>query len=130
MFTHAHLYNPNMWLIIVGISRKVEAVFAVSVPFLSPMMSRNSNRNKNSTHYEVIIQFWRLSKANRGKSRIDKNMYKGLNLHSFLLMKLQRLFSRLCLSPNKYISWALIRMLVNDYNYEIVSRGGISIFKH
>ena len=50
MFTHAHLYNPNMWLIIVGISRKVETLFTVSVLFLSPVMSRNSNRNKNSTH--------------------------------------------------------------------------------
>ena len=46
-------------------SRKVEAVLlAASVSFLSPMLlnpSRNSNRNKTSTCYKAIIQFWRHS---------------------------------------------------------------------
>ena len=36
----------------------------------------NLDRNKTSTHYKAIIQFWRLSIANQGKSNIDKKMCK------------------------------------------------------
>ena len=65
-------------------SRKVEAVLlAASVSFLSPAIlnpSRNSNRNKTSTHYKAIIQFWRLSMANQGKCHIDKNTCEPLNI--------------------------------------------------
>ena len=52
------------------------AVFlAAFVLFLSPAMpnpDRNSDRNNTSTCYKAIIQFWRLSIANQGKSNIDK----------------------------------------------------------
>ena len=77
-------------------SRKVEAmVLAAAMSILSPAMlnlSRNSDRNKTSTHYEVIIQFWRFSIVNHDKSNIDKNTCEPLNLCLFLLMKLQMLF--------------------------------------
>ena len=47
----------NMW----PCSRKVEAMLlAAAISFLSPAMlnlSKNSDRNKTGTHYEVIIQF-------------------------------------------------------------------------
>ena len=102
---------------------KVEAVvnnvdLAASVSFLStPVMlnlSRNSNRNKTSTRYKAIIQFWRLSIANQGKSNIDKNTCEPSNIHSFLLMKLQMLFSNLRPSPKYYTLtievWQLVIM--------------------
>ena len=58
-------------------SSKVGPVLlAASVSFLSPAMlhqSRNCDRNKTSTHYKAIIQFWWLSITNQGKSSIDKN---------------------------------------------------------
>ena len=77
MFAHTHLYTLNVWLIIWVCSSKVEAVLlAASVSFFSPAMlnpSRNSNRNKTSTRYKAIIQFWRLSIANQGESNIIKN---------------------------------------------------------
>ena len=61
-------------------SSKVEDVLlAASVSFLSPAMlnlSRNSDRNKISTRYKAIIQFWRLSIANQGESNIDKTLLK------------------------------------------------------
>ena len=80
MFAHVHLCNLNMWSIILACSRKIEAVLlAASVSFLSPAMlnpSRNSDRNKTSTCYKAIIQFWRYSIANQGKSNIDKNTCK------------------------------------------------------
>ena len=64
MFAHVHLYTLNVWLIMWACSSKVEAVLlAASVSFLSPMMlnpSRNSDRNKTSTRYKALIQFWRL----------------------------------------------------------------------
>jgi len=45
MFAHAHLYNLNLWLIIVGVSRKVGAVLLfVSLLFLSSTIL-NLNRN-------------------------------------------------------------------------------------
>ena len=47
----------------VDCSRKVESVLlAASVSFLCPAMLnpfRNSDRNKTSTRYNAIIQFWR-----------------------------------------------------------------------
>ena len=81
--SHAHfnvcacaLVHSNVWLIMWACSGKVEAVLlAASASFLSPAMlnsSRNSDRNKISTHYKAIIQFWRLSIANPGESNIDK----------------------------------------------------------
>ena len=67
-------------------SRKVEAgVAGYFCLIISPVMSKNSNRNNTSTHYKAIIQFWRLSIANQGKSNIDKNTYELLNLRLFLL---------------------------------------------
>ena len=74
MFAHVHLCSLIMQSIMYACSRKVEALLlAASVSFLSPAMlnpSRNSDRNKNksSTHYKAIIQLWRLSIANQGKS--------------------------------------------------------------
>ena len=56
MFAHVHLCNLNVWSIMWVCSRKVEAVFlAAFVSMLNP--SRNSDRNKTSTHYKAIIQF-------------------------------------------------------------------------
>ena len=75
MFAHVHV-----WLIIWACSSKVKAVLlAASVSFLSPAMlnlTRNSNRNKTSTRYKAIIQFWRLSLANQGDRNIDKKLLK------------------------------------------------------
>ena len=46
-------------------SSKVEAVWlAASVSFLSPAMYKSSDRNKTSTRYKAIIQFWKLSVVN------------------------------------------------------------------
>ena len=60
----------------------VEAMLlAASVSFLSPAML-NPNRNKTSTCYKAIVQFWRLSIANQGKSNIDKNTCEPSNLLS------------------------------------------------
>ena len=69
--TTVHLYTLNVWLIIWVCSKKVDAcrVAVASVSFLSPAilnLSRNSNRNKTSTRYKVIIQFLRHSIANQG----------------------------------------------------------------
>ena len=104
MFAHAHLYNLNEWSIMWACSRKVEAVLlAASVSFLSPAMlnpSRNSNRNKTSTRYKAIIQFWRYSIANRSKNNIDKNTCKPSNIRPFLLTKLRILFCNLHPNPN------------------------------
>ena len=108
MFAYAHLCNLNMyvWSIMWACSRKVEAVLlAASVSFLSPAMlnpSRNSDRNETSTHYKAIIQFWRHSIANKGKSNIDKNTCEPSNIRLFLLMKLRMLFCNLCPSPSMY----------------------------
>ena len=71
----------------VGMFKKVEAVLlAAFVSFLNIQMmlnpSRNSNRNKTSTRYKAIIQFWRLSIANQGKSNIDKKT--RANLRTFI----------------------------------------------
>ena len=117
MFAHVHLYNLNVWLTMWMYSKKA-MLLAASVSFLStPVMlnpSRNSNRNKTSTRYKVIIQFWRLSIANQGKSNIDKNMCEPSNIHSFLLTKLQMLFSNLHPSPKYYTLtievWQLVIM--------------------
>ena len=72
MFVHVHLCSLITQSIMYASSGKVEAVLlAASVSFLSPAMlnpSRNSDRNKSSTHYKAIIQLWRLSIANQGKS--------------------------------------------------------------
>ena len=69
-------------------SRKVEAVLlATFVLFLSPAMpnmDRNTDRNNTSTRYKAIIQFWRLSIANQGKSNIDKNTCEPLKVVSHL----------------------------------------------
>ena len=103
----------------VGMFKKVEAVLlAASVSFLStPEMlnpSSNSNRNKTSTRYKAIIQFWRLSIANQGKSNIDKNTCEPSNIHLFLLTELRMLFSNLHPSPKYYILtievWQLVIM--------------------
>ena len=106
MFAHVHLCNLNVWSIMWVCSRKVEAVLlAAFVSFLSPAMlnpSRNSDRNKTSTHYKAIIQFWRHSIANHDKSIIDKNTCKPSNIRSFLLTKLRMLFCNLHPSPNLY----------------------------
>ena len=76
MFAHVHFCNLNVWSIMWACSRKVEAVLlAASVSIHCPAMlnpSRNSNRNKTSTRYKAIIQFWRHSIANQGKGNIDK----------------------------------------------------------
>ena len=70
------LVHSNVWLIMWACSGKVEAfLLAASASFLSPAMlnsSRNSDRNKISTHYKAIMQFWRFSIANPGESNIDK----------------------------------------------------------
>ena len=79
MFVHVHLYTLNVGLIMWACSSKVEALGFVAVSFLSPALrnpSRNSNRNKTSTRYKAIIQFWRLSIVNQGKSNIDKTLLK------------------------------------------------------
>ena len=89
-----HLCNLYVWLIMLVCSSKVEAVLlAASVSFLCPAMlnpKRNSKRNKTSTCYKAIIQFWRLSIANHGENNIDKKLLeacaKPLKL---LLTKLQ-----------------------------------------
>ena len=80
-YVHAHLCNLNVWLMMWVCSRKVEAVLlAASVSFLSPvMLNPSSNRSKTST-YKAIIQFWRHSIANQGKSNIDKNTCKASNV--------------------------------------------------
>ena len=74
MFAHSHFCNLNVWLIMWGCSRKVDTVLlAASVSFLSPVMlnpSRNSDRNKSSTRYKAIIQFWRHPIANQCKNNI------------------------------------------------------------
>ena len=83
-----------MWVF----SRKVEAVLlATSVSFLSPAMLNPSDRNKTSTRYKAIIEFWRHSIANQGKSNIDKNTCEPSNICSFffLLMKIQMSFCNL-----------------------------------
>ena len=84
MFAYVHFYNLNVWLIMWACSRKVEAVLvAAFVLFLSPVMpnlDRNTDRNNTSTHYQVIIQFWRLSIANQSKSNIDKNTCEALKV--------------------------------------------------
>ena len=68
-----------MWLIIWVCSSKVEDVLlAASISFLSLAMlnpSRNSNRNKTSTRYKAIIQFWRHSIANQGESNIILKLF-------------------------------------------------------
>ena len=80
MFAHAHLLNlhVNMWLIMWECSRNVEAMLlAVSVSFLSPAMlnpSRNSDRNKTSTRYKAIIQFWRPIKVRATLIKIHVNL--------------------------------------------------------
>ena len=80
MFAHEHLYTLNVWFIMWACFSKVETVsLAASVSFLSLAMlnpSRNSDRNKTSTRYKAIIQFWRLSIANQGDSNIDKKVLK------------------------------------------------------
>ena len=57
-------------------SIKVEAVLlAASVSFFCPVMlnwSRNSDMNKTSTRYKVIILFWRLE----GKTNIDVRTFE------------------------------------------------------
>ena len=62
-------------------------LLGASLSFLSPEMlnlHRNSDRNKTSTCYKAIIQFWRLSIANQGKSNFDKKLLKTrMNLQSF-----------------------------------------------
>ena len=72
MFAHAHLCSLITQSIMYASSGKVEALLlAASVSFHSPAMlnpSRNSDRNKSSTRYKAIIQLWRLSIANQGKS--------------------------------------------------------------
>ena len=91
MFAHMLLCNQNIyvWSTMLSCSRKVKAVLlAASALYLNPAMlnlSRNSDRNKTSTCYKAIIQFWRLSIANQGKSNIDKNTCKPSNIYSFLL---------------------------------------------
>ena len=93
MFAHVHLRNLNVWLIMWVCSRKVEAVLlAASVTFLCLNPSRNSDRNKTSTRFKAIIQFWRHSVDNQGKSNIDKKMCKSSDIHLFLLTKLRMLF--------------------------------------
>ena len=68
--------NLNVRSIMSTCSGKVESVLlAGSVWFLCPAMlnsSRNSDRNKTSICYKVIIQYWRLSIAYQGNSNIDK----------------------------------------------------------
>ena len=103
MFAHTHFCNSNVWLIMWVCSMKVEAVLlAAFVLFLSPAvpnLDRNTDRNHTSTRYKAIIQFWRLSIANQGKTNIDKNTCEP---SSFLLTKLRRPFSQLRPSPNVY----------------------------
>ena len=107
MFAHAHFYNLNVWLIIWACSRKVEAVLlASSVSFFSPAMlnpSGNSNRNKTSTRYKAIIQFWRHSIPIQGKSSIDKDTCEPSNICLFMLIKLEMLFCNHRPSPSIYI---------------------------
>ena len=43
--------------------------------------SRNSNRNKTSTHYKVMIQLWRLSIPNQGKSNIETRVKLRTFIH-------------------------------------------------
>ena len=124
MFAHAHLCSLNMWSIILVFSRKVDVVLlAASVSWLSPAMlnpSRNSDRNKTSTCYEPVIQFWRHSIANRGKSNIDKNTCELLKICSFLLAKLWMLFYNLHPSCNVcVIHWKCYDLTVCKFN-EIV----------
>ena len=92
------------WSIMWACSSKFEAVLlAASVSFLSPAMlnpSRNSDKNKTSTCYKAIIQFWSHSIANQGKSNIDKNTCEPSNICSFLLTKLRMLFYNLRPSPS------------------------------
>ena len=61
--------------------------------------SRNSDRNKTSTYYEAIIQFWRHYIAKQGKSNIDNNTCEPSKVRSFLPTKLRRLFFYLRPSP-------------------------------
>ena len=92
MFVHPHLCNLNMCSIMWASSRNVEAVLlAVSVSFLSQAMLNSSTisaRNKTSTRYKAIIQFWKHSIANQGKSNIDKNTCEHSNIRSSLVTKL------------------------------------------
>ena len=80
IFVHVHLYTLNVWLIMWVYSSEVESLLlAASISFLSPVMlspSKNSNRNKTSTRYRAIIQFWRLSIANEGERNVDKKLLK------------------------------------------------------
>ena len=111
---HAHfnvctcaLCNLNVWLTLWVCPRKVEAeLLAVSAQiFIQAMLnpSRNSYRNKTSTYYKAIIQFWRHYIAKQGKSNIDNNTCEPSKVRSFLLTKLRRLFFYLRPSPNIYV---------------------------
>ena len=62
--------------------------------------SRNSDRNKTSTYYKAIIQFWRHYIAKQGKSNIDNNTCEPSKVRLFLPTKLRRLFFYLHPSPN------------------------------
>ena len=77
----------------------LEAVLlAASVSFLSPVMlnpSRNSDRNKTSTRYKAIIQFWSHSIANEGKSNIDEKTCEPSN-ETFIPALVQVLSKVLC----------------------------------
>ena len=102
---------------------KVEAVLlAAFVLFLSPAvpnLDRNTDRNHTSSRYKAIILFWKLSIANQGKTNIDKNTCEPSNLRSFLLTKLQRLFSYLRPSPRNYIYIHMYNVHVLTVYYSI-----------
>ena len=121
MFAHAHLCNLIMQSIMWACSRKVEAVLlAASVSFLSPAMlnpSRNSDRKKTSTCYKAIIQFWRHSIANQGKS-----IKTHVNLRIFIRFcwqSFRMLFCNLHPSLNTYTKLPLIHPHCNKHSCQI-----------
>ena len=115
------LCNLNVWLKLWVCPRKVEAeLLAVSAQiFIQAMLnpSRNSDRNKTSTHYKAIIQFWRHYIAKQGKSNIDNNTCEPSKVRSFLLTKLRRLFFYLRPSPSTYTYTCTCTCIYGHYYY-------------
>ena len=104
----------------VSVFRIVEAVLLVS----QSNNAKSSDRNKNSTSYKSIIQFWRLFIANEGNSNIDKNMCEpnvcpSPNYHYIFVIvdshfSILQAFSKGCQLNAKWLSYEQLNARVSQ----------------